>query len=589
MLMLLVAVLVMASMASAATVWNPAANGIYPPATGNWNDVANWTNGLPVALAPGEVKAVFNVPGAAECVVTDAQTFGQLVQGDNNVGGVIRIQNGGSLTMGVSWSAVGYNNSGCMIVETGGSLVVAGQSGTRFHVGLIDDVADQNDVLFLDGYMEINGEFCLGHEFDGKDSTGAPIVGLVSTAVVNGTLDVDRFVIHTNNCQVDLRRGTIIIDGDQTATIAGYVSDGRLVAFGGDETIVYDLTTNPGRTTVTATKPVDAGVDMITWSGEPVTLDATVRDGVTVVSYAWSAEPNDGVVFSDKTVEDPNVTITKPEPGSILTPVTIVNPGFEDPVLVDGGWTSTPSAWTNGYYDVTAPTVWVVGNSDAGAYNPAAGTDYGGVAPEGDNVMFATSGAGYDRGVRQVLSAKLQANTQYDLSVKVGNPSLYNLAQKGNTTTADYRIELLASGVVVASDTGPSPLDHTTSFITASLTYNSGAGPAQLGQPLEIRILAVNFTTGYGVDFDGVKLTATSPTPDLLTVTLTLVVNDELEDTMTIDVYDDACKAAIIGKGLTADNTGDFNGNCITDPNDLAELAAKWLTGYTMPEPVTKP
>jgi len=48
MLMLLVAVLVMASMASAATVWDPAANGIYPPATGNWNDATNWTAGVPV-------------------------------------------------------------------------------------------------------------------------------------------------------------------------------------------------------------------------------------------------------------------------------------------------------------------------------------------------------------------------------------------------------------------------------------------------------------------------------------------------------------------------------------------------------------
>ena len=268
----------------------------------------------------------------------------------------------------------------------------------------------------------------------------------------------------------------------------------------------------------------------------------------------------------------------------ILTAITIVNPGVEDPVLADGGWETAPPGWTDGYYDIAAPTVWVVGDSEAGVYNPTVADGYGGVAPEGLNAMAVTSGAGSDKGMNQILSATLQTNTQYDLSVLVGNPYLFN----GSTATADYRIELLAGGVVLDSDTGSSPADDTT-WTTAGLTYNSGASPAQLGGALEIRLLAVDFTDGKGVDFDDVKLTAESPTPDLYTVTLTLVVNDENKDTLTIDVYDDACKAARIGMDLAADNAGDFDGNCITDPNDLAELATKWLTGYTLPEPAIKP
>jgi len=590
MLMLLVAVLVMASMASAATVWNPAANGITPPATGNWNDAANWTNGVPVAVAPGETKAVFNVVDAAECVVTDAQSVGQIAQGDNRVGGVIRIKDGGSLTTTISWSTIGYNDSACMIIEKGGSLVVSDLPGTRFHVGIFDSVADQNDLLILDGYMEVNALFDLGHSFDGfydgNEVTGTPYDEnlIIASAVINGTLDVDSFAIHTDNCQVDLRNGTIIIDGDQTATIEEYVADGRLVAFGGDETILIDLVTHPGRTTLTSTKPVDAGKDMITWSGEPVILDATVKDDVTVESLAWSAEPDEGVVFDppDANVEDPTVTITKPD--LTLIPVPIVNAGFEDPILGEGGWTSTPTAWTNGYYDVTAPGVWVVGDSGSGAYNPTAADGYGGVAAEGYNLMAATSSAGYDKGMNQVLSATLQANTQYELSALVGNPFLFN----GSTATADYRIELLAGGVLLASDTGPSPADDTT-WTVARLTYDSGGSPAQLGEALEIRLLAVNFTDWKGVDFDDVKLTAAIPAPDPYTVSLTLTVNDENQDTITIDVYDDACEAARVGNGLAADNIGDFNGNCVTDPNDLAELATKWLTGYTLSEAVTKP
>jgi len=338
---------------------------------------------------------------------------------------------------------------------------------------------------------------------------------------------------------------------------------------------------------------VDAGVDMISWSGQGVLLDPNIVEAPgsdwTSLTYLWSADDPCAVFDPSADVNDPTVTIIKP--ALTLTAVTIVNPGFENPVLADGTSTSTPPGWTDGYYDLTAPGVWVVGDADAGAYNPAAGADYGGVAPEGDNLMYATSGAGKDSGMSQVLSATLQANTQYDLSALVGNPFLFN----GSTTTGDYRIELLAGGVVLASDTGASPADDTT-WTTASLTYNSGASPAQLGEALEIRLLAVDFTDGKGVDFDDVWLTAEGPTPDPYSVTLTLAVNNEgqppekaVDDTMTIDVYDDACEAARIGKGLAADNAGDFDGNCITDANDLGELATKWLDDTGLTAPVTKP
>jgi hypothetical protein len=109
--------LFMASAASAATVWNPAANGIVPPATGDWGVAANWTNDVPGVV---DNKAVFNVDGAAECVVTDAQSVGDLVQADGGPGGVIRVVDGGILTTTGGWMAVGYNNTAKLIVERGG-------------------------------------------------------------------------------------------------------------------------------------------------------------------------------------------------------------------------------------------------------------------------------------------------------------------------------------------------------------------------------------------------------------------------------------------------------------------------------------
>jgi len=78
---------------------------------------------------------------------------------------------------------------------------------------------------------------------------------------------------------------------------------------------------------------VSAGADMITWSGEPVELDATVQDGVTVTSYSWSANPADGVVFDSIIIEDPTVTITKASGDAVTVRLTLtVNDGENPPV-----------------------------------------------------------------------------------------------------------------------------------------------------------------------------------------------------------------------------------------------------------------
>ena len=87
-------------------------------------------------------------------------------------------------------------------------------------------------------------------------------------------------------------------------------------------------------------------------------------------------------------------------------------------------------------------------------------------------------------------------------------------------------------------------------------------------------------------------VTITKATDNPSPVTLTLTVHDgvhpPVDDTMTMDVYDDACKAAI-GKGTAVDNPADFDGNCITDFKDFAVMATTWLDDYALTEPVAKP
>lgn len=79
---------------------------------------------------------------------------------------------------------------------------------------------------------------------------------------------------------------------------------------------------------------VDAGVDMITWSGEPLQLNGTGYGGI--LSYAWSADPDDGVEFSDPDIEDPTVTITKATYNPSTVMLTLVGDGtFTDTMAID--------------------------------------------------------------------------------------------------------------------------------------------------------------------------------------------------------------------------------------------------------------
>lgn len=57
---------------------------------------------------------------------------------------------------------------------------------------------------------------------------------------------------------------------------------------------------------------------------------------------------------------------------------------------------------------------------------------------------------------------------------------------------------------------------------------------------------------------------------------------------MTIDIYDDACKAAQ-GIGSRAENPTDIVGDdCITNLADFAELARYWLIDNALKAPVEK-
>ncbi|MEZ6148276.1 MAG: PEP-CTERM sorting domain-containing protein [Planctomycetaceae bacterium] len=210
--------------------------------------------------------------------------------------------------------------------------------------------------------------------------------------------------------------------------------------------------------------------------------------------------------------------------------ITITNAGFEDTsgqTVFNEFTFGTPAGWS--LYDPNSiepdPGTFV------GTLQPN-GTDFfNSTAPEGNRVaiLFNSGREGEgEYGFEQTLAATLQANTDYSLSVEVGNIAS-GFAQNGTFFNLDefpgYRVELLAGGVVIAQDNNSLTIAEG-EFATSTVNFSVGGAHAQLGQTLGIRLVNLNvipagFTQGTSpdleVDFDNVTLNATSvPEPATL-------------------------------------------------------------------------
>ena len=123
---------------------------------------------------------------------------------------------------------------------------------------------------------------------------------------------------------------------------------------------------------------------------------------------------------------------------------------------------------------------------------------------EGQNVLYTENAVGDAGGAAQVLTETFAANTDYTLTVEVGNSWAYYWS--------GYSVQLLAGGTVIAEDDNtlwPDYMLWATS--TVAYTYNP-ADSALVGQPLEIRLLNLGIDMDVaapsvvGVEFDAVSL-----------------------------------------------------------------------------------
>lgn len=168
--------------------------------------------------------------------------------------------------------------------------------------------------------------------------------------------------------------------------------------------------------------------------------------------------------------------------------ITIVNPGFEDPVAGGSGVTNgSPPGWvlvgTGGVWNINSPTdygFWDVGS------------------PEGKQVGFLTSAP--EPGVGSLPSSFTQVLTDtvdtglYTLSGQVGHPRGYGANVDPSLDTI-WTVELLAGATVIASNSGTVVPDA--QFDPFSASVNIMGGSPFIGQPLSIRLSTNNAQTAF--------------------------------------------------------------------------------------------
>ena len=183
--------------------------------------------------------------------------------------------------------------------------------------------------------------------------------------------------------------------------------------------------------------------------------------------------------------------------------VTIINSGFEDPVVEDGIFTfTTPPGWELFDPDGLIP----LPTNSVGVWNPTVSNHPDGV-PEGENVGFIFLGEPPGSGtvaLTQTLTTTLEANTQYTLAVKVGDP-LPNPGSSALDGFPGYEIQLLAGDTVLVLDNNSLEITEGT-FETSVISFTAPEDHPNLGEALEIRLFNLLEEEGEIVNFDDVRV-----------------------------------------------------------------------------------
>ncbi len=256
----------------------------------NWFTAVNWDPSGPPTLND---QAIINfLPGPT--IASEGAVAYVVYVGYGGSTGALTVDGGTLMTspwgiaVGEGAGTVGTFNMNSGTVTTTDFMLGYGGTGTLNMTGgtIIAEGTGDWDGLFVGG-----GGTGIGHlHLDG---------GTITTTYL-------QYARQGGSGTIDITAGTLIIDGDVTAAIEGYIDDGWITAYGGAGQLLLDFdTTNTGKTTLTATfgpainpNPKDGATDVcpevvLSWTPGPYADKHDVYFGTdeTKVTDANSLDP----------------------------------------------------------------------------------------------------------------------------------------------------------------------------------------------------------------------------------------------------------------------------------------------------------
>jgi T5SS/PEP-CTERM-associated repeat protein len=221
------------------------------PADHLWSSSANWAGDNP-PLATDD--AYFDAATLLTAELNSNATVTKLWVGDKMSGSLL-VTGGANLTT-TSDMNIGYalNSTGVVTVEGDNTLVTVGGKGIklgRYGTGtLVMKGGTINIALLLDIPSKAN-------------NLGGTKTGLLQ--LFGGTINANDLLMRdvgTNGAgtgDIDITGGKLILTGDDTVLVGGYITNGWIKAYGGLGTVQMDFdVSNSGKTTLTAIIPEPA-------------------------------------------------------------------------------------------------------------------------------------------------------------------------------------------------------------------------------------------------------------------------------------------------------------------------------------------
>jgi len=269
----LIVPLVMLSTASGMILWDDGGAGHL------WSTPANWSpDSIPTKFDPVSIDD----PDNTHCEITDGIVAECETLRVGNAGFTTNLDiRGGSLT--ASGAYVGVDNpSGHGILNISGGLFSTGSLQLGW--------GGTGTLNMTGGTIELSDNLVI----PGQTGSG-------SAYLHGGTINASDLRLTSASGSLDITIGTLVLDGDDTAVIQGYIDDGWITAYNGRGTLNLDYdVTNRGKTTVTAfsvlnPSPVDGGSVSpgeveLSWTlpdpcvpGEPVLVDVYFTDDLKLL------------------------------------------------------------------------------------------------------------------------------------------------------------------------------------------------------------------------------------------------------------------------------------------------------------------